>query len=134
MKTITELPTGNTHEELLVREQFIKDYYATWIANNPEKKVFNRNLNAYIHIKFHSINETAERAARSYQSTCEIIRLTDILANAVLIEEKAPKQKTRNQKPYEKMLIMREGNAKLVIGLQRSTQEYVQYCITSPKE
>ena len=43
--------------------------YAKWIAEHPDKKVWNKALHAYIHIKFLSINETSGQASVSYEST-----------------------------------------------------------------
>ncbi len=38
------IPKGNSREEVKIRERLIKDFYAGWIAKNPEKKVWNENL------------------------------------------------------------------------------------------
>ena len=54
-----EIPRGNSREDIKARRQIIKDYYASWCAAHPDKKVWNQSLKAYIHIKFQSINETA---------------------------------------------------------------------------
>jgi hypothetical protein len=127
------IPTGRTKEDIRTREQLIKDFYAQWIAEHPDKKVFNENLGKYICVKFLSINETYEKAARSYASTLAVFRLTELLQNAVLIEELPAKRNTRNQKQFEKLLVMQYENIKLTIGLQRSNQDLVQYCITVPQ-
>ena len=45
-----------------------------------------------------------------------------------------PRGKSRddeNQKPYSEMLIMRHKAAMLIVGKQKTTGEYVQYCISS---
>ena len=55
-------------------------------------------------MKFISINETYEKAARNIESTLAVFKLTEILNEAI---------KT---------------------GEQRTTQEYVQYCVTVPSE
>ena len=62
-----------------------------------------------------------------------VFRLTEILQNATLIEELPVKQRTRNQKQFEKLLVMQYENIKLTVGLQRSNQDLVQYCITVPQ-
>ena len=43
----------------------------------------NKSLNAFIHIKFQSINETRGQASVSYESTCAVLRLTEILERVV---------------------------------------------------
>ena len=128
-----EIPTGRTKEEIRMREQLIKDFYAQWIAEHPDKKVLNIALGKYISVKFLSINETYEKASRSYESTLAVFRLTEILQNATLVEELPAKRNTRNQKQFEKLLVMRFENVKLTVGLQRSNQDLVQYCITVPQ-
>ena len=81
---------------------------------------------------FGAINETYEKAARSYESTCAVFRLTEILEQAVKTGEQPAKRNTRNQKQFEKLLIMQYGEVKLTVGLQRSNRDLVQYCITVP--
>ena len=128
-----EIPTGRTKEEIKVREQLIKDFYAKWIAEHPNKKVLNVALGKYICVKFLSINETYEKASRSYESTVAVFRLTEILRNAVFVEELSAKRNTRIQKQFEKLLVMQYKNIKLTVGLQKSNQNLVQYCITVPQ-
>ena len=127
------IPTGRTKEDIKAREQLIKDFYANWISEHPDKKVFNLALGRYICVKFLSINETYEKASRSHESTLAVFRLTEILQNATFVEELPAKRNTRNQKQFEKLLVLRYEDIKLTIGLQRSNQDLVQYCITVPK-
>ncbi len=53
-----EIPTGRKKEDICTRGQLIKDFYAQWIAEHPDKKVLNEDLGKYICVKFLSINET----------------------------------------------------------------------------
>jgi hypothetical protein len=129
-----DIPKGRTKDEIKAREKLIKDFYSQWISEHPEKKIWNNNLGAFIHVKFLSINETYEKAARNYESTLAVFRLTEILENAVIIGEKATNRMTRNQKQFDKLIILKHGEVKLTVGLQRSTQEMVQYCITVPQK
>lgn len=126
-----DIPRGKTREEIKIREKIIKDFYARWIANNPSKSVWNESLKANIKVKFISINETYEHAARSYESTLAVLRLTEILSNAVFISRDTKKTNDKNQKSFSHLCIMRYENVKLVVGYQKSKDEYVQYSITS---
>ena len=128
-----DIPAGRTKEDIKAREQIIKTFYSEWIAEHPDKKVLNTALGKYICVKFLSINETYEKAARNYESTLAVFRLTKILQNATLIEELPAKRNTRNQKQFEKLLVMQYENIKLTVGLQQSNQDLVQYCITIPQ-
>ena len=131
---MNDIPKGRTKTDIQAREKLIKDFYAQWISKHPEKKVLNRDMGVFIHVKFVSINETYEKAARNYESTQAVFRLTEILENAVKVGEKPTDRNTRNQKPYEKMIELKHGEVKLMVGLQRSNQKMVQYCITIPQK
>ena len=125
------VPRGNSREDIKTRKIIIGDFYASWNAAHPDKKVWNKSLQAYIHVKFQSINETKGHAALSYESTSAVFRLTSILANARVVEKWVPKHNDQNQKPYSKMLLMRWKTYRLIVGFQKSTNEYVQYYIGS---
>ena len=126
-----EIPQGNSREEVKLRDQIIKDFYAGWIAENPEKKMWNEDLQDYILVKYLSITETAEKAARQYESTLEVMRLSELLTKSKKVAEVPPKKGTKNQKPFLKMYIMQLDNIKMTVGLQKSTGDKVQYCITA---
>ena len=129
-----EIPQGNSREDNKARKQIIKDFYASWIAEHPEKKVWNKSLNEYIYVKFRSTNETAGRASISFESTREVLRMSEILSNAEFVKSMPPKKEDKSQKPYSDILIMRHKGALLVVGRQKTTNEYVQYCISAKKE
>ena len=126
-----EIPQGNSMEEVRMRDQIIKDFYAGWIAENPEKKMWNEDLQDYILVKYLSITETAEKAARQYESTLAVMRLSELLTKSKKVAEVPPKKGTKNQKPFVKMFIMQLDNIKMTVGLQKSTGDKVQYCITA---
>ena len=126
-----KIPQGNSREEVKQRDQIIKDFYAGWIAENPEKKMWNEDLQDYILVKYLSITETAEKAARQYESTMAVMRLSELLTKSKKVAEVPPKKGTKNQKPFLKMYIMQLDNIKMTVGLQKSTGDKVQYCITA---
>ena len=126
-----EIPQGNSREEVKLRDQIIKDFYAEWIAENPEKKMWNEDLQDYILVKYLSITETAEKAARQYESTLAVMRLSELLTKSKKVAEVPPKKGTKNQKPFLKIYIMQLDNIKMTVGLQKSTGDKVQYCITA---
>ena len=126
-----KIPQGNSREEVKLRDQMIKDFYAGWIAENPEKKMWNEDLQDYILVKYLSITETAEKAARQYESTLAVMRLSELLTKSKKVAEVPPKKGTKNQKPFLKMYIMQLDNIKMTVGLQKSTGDKVQYCITA---
>ena len=127
------VPKGSTLEDIRVRKQIIGDFYAKWNAGHPDKKVWNESLQAYIHIKYQSINETRGHAAISYASTKAVLELSDILEKAVVINRKEAKKNDKNQKSFDQMVIMSHKGIRLLVGHQASIDEYVQYCITAKK-
>lgn len=38
---ISNIPTGTSKEDIKVREKIIKDFYARWISEHPDKKIWN---------------------------------------------------------------------------------------------
>ena len=125
-----EIPRGSSREDIKARRQIIKDFFAAWIAEHPEKKVWNKSLNADIHVKFLSINEAVGHAPRSYHATIVQTHLSEILADAVLFGERPPKYGDKNQKSFSKMYFLRWKSSRLLVGLQRTTGEYVLYYIS----
>ena len=131
---MSDIPKGRTKAGIKAREKLIKDFYAQWISKHPDKKVWNRDMGVFIRVKFISINETYEKAAHNYESTLAVFCLTEILESAVKVGEKPTDPNTRNQKPFEKMIVLKYGDVKLMVGLQSSNKEMVQYCVTVPQK
>ena len=129
-----EIPRGNSREDIKARRQIIKDYYAIWCSEHPDKKVWNESLKANIHVKFQSINETVGHAALSFESTEAVLNLSVVLSHAVLSGTLPKKYNNKNQKPYSKMLLLRWNNCRVIVGLQKSTGEYVQYYVGSEEK
>ena len=125
------IPAGTRKEDIKAREKIIKDFYAKWISEHPDKKIWNDDLQDYICVKYQSINETYNKAARRYESTLAVFRLTEVMEKAVFKEEKPIKPADKNQKPYSKLLILLYDGIKLTVGVQKTTQEKAQYCLTA---
>ena len=130
------IPQGRTKAEIQQREKVIKDFYAVWNAANPEKRIYNVNLQAFIYIKFLSIQETAEKAARSYKSTLAVTYLTEILELSTVVNYVKPKEGNKKQSRFSDIIIMQYkktnfGKIKLTVGILRGSGEKVQYCITA---
>ena len=127
------IPQGSSPEDIKIRKQIISDFYAKWIAEHQDKKVWNKSLQAFIHIKYQSINETRGHASTTYSSTKAVFKLTEILEKAVVIRKKETKKNDQNQKSFNQMVIMSYKGIRLLVGHQTSTDEYVQYCIIKKK-
>ena len=128
---------GNTPEDMKNRKKFIIDFYTNWIIANPQKRVCNQSLKSFIEVRFLSIQETASKAAIRYKSTIAVTFLTEILENAVTIDEpQEPKKDNMKQKRFSKIYIMgyeKEdfGKIKLTVGVLRGSGQKIQYCVTA---
>lgn len=130
------IPEGKTIEDIKAREAIIRDYYREWKTKNPSQRKFNLSLKEYINIRMVSIVETSEHAAKSYLSTLAVLQLDSILTGAKKVSSRKPKKGNKNQKPFERILVMEYelvgiGTVKMTVGVRRKTREKVQYCITT---
>jgi hypothetical protein len=87
-------------------------------------------------VKFLSIQETAEKAARSYKSTLAVTYLTEILELAKVEIHTKPKIGNKKQSRFSDIIIMLHskknfGQINLTIGVLRGSGEKIQYCITA---
>lgn len=132
----TIIPEDNSVESIKVRERVIRDFYRDWKEKNPSQRKYNLSLKEYINIRMVSIVETSEHAAKSYLSTLAVLQLDAILTGARKISIKKTKVGNKNQKPFERMMIMEYeltgiGKVKMTVGIRRRTKEKVQHCITA---
>ena len=132
------IPKENNKENFKQREALIWEMYGHWCVENREKKCFNKNLKCDIFVTFSGISETVEKSARNYKSTMAFLELDYVLKNAYKIEEDKPHSK-RQQKEYEKMLIMQADTnsfkpyfdrIKLIVGVRKNGRKNM-YCITA---
>jgi len=136
-KTSIEIPKGTTLEEVKVRKQIIRDFYATWNAANPTKQVYNANLKEFINVRYLSIQETSLIAANKYSSTFALTHyFTEILELAREIRRTPPKKDNDNQKRFSEMIVLEYrkkefGVVKLTVGVLRGSRQHIQYCITA---
>ena len=89
-----------------------------------------------INIRSVSLDETAGQASLSYLSTLAVLQLDAILTNAWLVKDVPAKQDSKNQRSFERMLIMEYictgvGRVKMTVGVRRKDKKKIQYCITA---
>ena len=131
-----DIPTGNTSEDKRTRQNLIFTFYENWKRRNPEQKKYNIALKDDINIRAVSLDETAVQASLTYLSTLAVLQLDAILTNAWLVKTVPSKQDSKNQRSFERMLIMEYvctgvGRVKMTVGVRRSDRKKVQYCITA---
>ena len=130
-----KVPQGETKEIVNQRKEIILDFYREWKNDNPEQRVYNRNLKEYIYVKHISISETAMHASKRFLSTLAVLQLDGILSGAKKTSQKKVKQNS-NQKKFRAMIIMNYhcpgiGLVKLTVGVEHKTFLKTQYCITT---
>ena len=130
------IPDDNSLESIKTREKIIRDFYREWKEQNPSQRKYNVSLKDYINIRMVSIVETSEHAAKNYLSTLAVLQLDAILAGAKKVSIQKAKPGKKNQKPFERIMIMEYelafiGKVKMTVGIRRRTHEKVQYCITA---
>ena len=131
-----DVPVGDSIEDRRARNRLIRQFYYQWMGRNVDRKIFNKSLDDYIHVKYISINETAGHASLRYLSTLAVLQLDAVLPNAILKASKPINPKTKNQKGFSRMLIMEYccpaiGLVRLTVGQKGSDGTKVQYCITA---
>lgn len=134
--TEEDIPKGDTTEERHQRQELIMSFYEDWKRLNPEQKKYNFALKEDINIRNVSLVETAAQASLTYLSTLAVLQLDAILTNAWLVKKVPSKPNSKNQRPFESMLIMEYvctgvGRVKMTVGVKRSDKKKVQYCITA---
>lgn len=132
-----QIPTGNTKADIKAREATIAAHYKKWCDENPSKRAYNYDLKDYISVEYLSMDETRRHAAKSYLSTLAVLQLDVILKTARKVGKTLPvKEKSKNQKPFSKMIRMEcefagLGTVKMMVGVKKKTAGKVQYCITA---
>ena len=77
-----DVPVGDSIEDRRARNRLIRQFYYQWMGRNVDRKIFNKSLDDYIHVKYISINETAGHASLRYLSTLAVLQLDAVLPNA----------------------------------------------------
>lgn len=132
------IPMGNSKEEIEIRRKIIHDYIQKWRADhvgNP--RIYNENLKEEIRINQVFLLESVHHAVANYRSSKAILRMEDVIAKAIYIGDSRKKENDRNQKSFEKMVVLIYkseilGNVKMTVGVKKSTHEKIEYSITVP--
>ena len=102
----TMIPEDNSLERIKTRETIIRNFYREWKEKNPSQRKYNVSLKEYINIRMVSIVETSEHAAKNYLSTLAVLQLDAILSGARKVSIQKTKPGNKNQKPFERIMIM----------------------------
>jgi len=134
------IPKGREKDDIKARENIVWAILGKWLSQNPLKRKKNTNLNDYIYLRFDGMQETVNKAARSYKSTMAVFELDFILANAIKIGTDKPKSK--RQEKFIEMIIMNAetpifvpyfSKTKMLVGItkQKKNAKKIQYSISA---
>lgn len=134
------IPKGWGKTDIKTRENIVWAMLSKWLSKNPLKRKKNIDLNDYIYMRFDGMQETVNKAARSYKSTMAVFELDFILANATKISTDKPKSK--RQEKFVEMLVMNTetpaflpyfDKVKMLVGItkQKKDAKKIQYSITA---
>ena len=134
------IPKGREKIDIKTRENIVWEMLGKWLSKNPLKRKKNADLKDYIYLRFDGMQETVNKAARSYKSTMAVFDLDFILANATKTDTDKPKSK--RQEKFAEMLIMNAqtsaflpyfDNVKMLVGVtkQKKNAKKIQYSISA---
>ena len=134
------IPKGREKADIKTRENIVWAMLGKWLSKNPLKRKKNADLDDYIYLRFDGMQETVNKAARSYKSTMAVFELDFILANATKTGSDIPKSK--RQEKFVEMFIMHVETSmfipyfdkiKMLIGItkQKKDAKKIQYSITA---
>ncbi len=131
------IPMGNSPEEIQIRRGIVHDYIQNWRNEHPQEVIINNSLKEPIKVLQVSLIEACRHSARSYKSTKAVLCLENILKDATKYGESLTKEGDKNQKQFEKMIVLTYrseelGLIKLTLGVKKQTHEKVEYGITVP--
>lgn len=128
------IPKGDNREDVYIRRAIIVERLAPLIGTSVPCPAFQGKKVEFL---FASIDETATRASRRYESTLAALRVVEALKKAMLVNTDTPhsnkQRKMKFVKMYElKSVLNRIGEVKIMVG-ERSRKQYIHYCITNKR-
>ena len=98
------IPKGRGKTEIKIRENVVWAILGKWLSKNPQKRKRNIDLDDYIYLRFDGMQETVNKAARSYKSTMAVFALDFLLEHAIKVGNDKPRSKRQGK--FTEMLIM----------------------------
>lgn len=129
------IPTGEGKENVYIRRAIIVERLAPLIGTSVPCRAFKGKRVEFV---FDSIDETATRASKRYESTLAALRLVEALKKATLERTDTPhsnkQKKMRFKKVHELQSYLSSiGKVKMIVG-ERNNGLIIHYCITKKQE
>lgn len=125
------IPTGNSREEVYIRRAIIVETLSPLIGTSVPCSAFDGKD---VEILYNSVDETATRASRSYESTLAALRLAESLRKSSLVRTDIPKDKQKKKMYFMKIYELKAtldnlGEVKIIVG-ERKNKRIIHYCIS----
>lgn len=131
MIRISDIPTGEDKESVYLRRQIIIDKLIPLIGKSFPCKAFGTRK---VDMLFDSVDETATRGARRYESTLAALRVVEALRNAEIVGQSNPSSSKQKRMRFKKVYELHSslkgiGDVKIIIG-ELGSKRVIHYCIT----
>lgn len=133
--TKTNIPTGDSKEDVYVRRVIIVESLYPLNGKSVPCGAFKGKKVEFL---FNSIDETAARTARRYESTLAALRVVEALKISSLVKTDEPHSNKQRKMEFTKVhelsaFLENIGEVKIIIG-ERRNKRIIHYCITKKKE
>ena len=125
------IPHGSCREDVYTRRAIIFESLSPLIGKSIPCGAFHGKD---VEILYNSVDETATRAARSYESTLAALRIVEAIEKSSFVKTDIPNTKQKNKMYFTKIYELKSslsdlGDVKIIVG-ERKNKRIIHYCIT----
>ena len=129
------IPKGDNREDVYIRRAIIVERLAPLIGTSVPCPAFQGKKVEFL---FDSIDETATRASKHYESTLAALRVIEALKKAALAKTDAPHSNKQKKMRFKKVHELQSklsglGSVKIIVG-ERNNGLIIHYCITKKQD
>lgn len=129
------IPTGTTKEDVYVRRAIIVERLYPLIGTSVPCRAFGKRK---VNFVFESIDETATRGAKTYESTLAALRIVEALKKATFVKYDNVQSNKQKKMRFMRVVILQSflssiGEVKIVVGERRNSC-ILQYSITKKSD
>ena len=126
------IPKGTSKEDVYLRRAIIVERLYPMLGKSVPCRAFGARKVEFL---YDSIDETATRASRRYESTLAALRVVEALRNAKIVRYGNPHSQKQRKMKFIKMYELQAnlkgiGRVKIVVG-ERKTKRVLHYSITA---
>lgn len=126
------IPHGTDKDSVYARKEIIGTMLARLIGTSVPCPALGEGKK--VEFLFKSIDETATRAAKSYESTCGALRVVEAIKKATYVKEDIPRSRNQEKMNFIKVhelkaILSNIGEVKIIVGERKNTR-ILHYCIT----